>query len=93
MLHGERYVYCNERDSKNNKVSISTYIKAWYKVEKAPFYKSVSELGYYTLAIRQVKQKGIEKMSERRIEIRVTACELEALLKDAKVSYMDNELL
>ena len=98
MLHGERYVYCNEQDRKNNKVEITTHIKAWYRVEKAPSYRRTSELGYYTLTIRQEKYKhttgkGPEKMSDRRIEIRVPACELEALLKDAKLSYMDDELL
>lgn len=97
MLHGERYVYCDEQDRKNNKVEITTYIKAWYRVEKAPSYRRTSELGYYTLTIRQEKYKNttkrLEKMYDRRIEIRVPACELEALLKDAKLSYEDKELL
>lgn len=97
MLHGERYVYCNEQDRKNNKVQVITHIKARYVVDKAPIYKRISELGYYTLTIRQEKNKyggkKAEKVSDRRIEIRVPACELEALLKDAKLSYEDKELL
>lgn len=97
MLHGERYVYCIEQDRKNNKVEINTYIKAWYGAKKAPSYKSISELGYYTLTVRQVRykigSKRLEKASDRRLEIRVPACELEALLKDAKLSYEDKELL
>lgn len=101
MLHGERYVYCNEQDRKNDKVQITTYIKASYRVEKAPSYRRVQELGYYSIYIRQEKDKHVRKeggcqrakMSDRRIEIRVPACELEALLKDAKLSYEDRELL
>ena len=98
MLHGERYVYCRECDGK---IQIDTHIKASYRVEKAPSYRRVQELGYYSIYIRQekykrVEKKGgcqIEKMYDRRIEIRVPACELEALLKDAKLSYEDKELL
>lgn len=96
MLHGERYVYCNERDENNNKVQVTTYIKASYRVEKAPCYKEVEYLGYYRLYVRQVKDRvggKFEKISERRIEVRVPASALEALLKDAKLSYTDDELL
>ncbi len=98
MLHGERYVYCYDYD---DKVQIDTHIKASYRVEKAPSYRCVQELGYYKIYIRQEKYKRVkkkegcrnEKMYDRRIEIRVPACELEALLKDAKLSYEDKELL
>lgn len=92
MLHGERYVYCNEQVSNN--ILTTTHIKAIYSVDKAPSYRRVQELGYYKIYIRQEKYKHKEKIiDDRRIEIRVPACELEALLKDAKLSYEDKELL
>ena len=98
MLHGGRYVYCRKYD---DRVQIDTHIKASYWVDKAPSYRRVQEFGYYKINIRQEKYKRIEKrekyyyvkMYDRRIEIQVPACELEALLKDAKLSYEDKELL
>lgn len=97
MLYGERYVYCLEQDKKNSKVDVTTHIKAQYVVDKAPLFRRISELGYYKLTIRQEKHKcwgnKIERVSYKRIEVRVPACDLEALLKDAKLSYEDKELL
>lgn len=99
MLHGERYVYCRKYD---DKAQIDTHIKASYWVDKAPSYRRVQEFGYYKINIRQEKYKRIigkgeeyryVKMYDKRIEIQVPACELEALLKDAKLSYEDKELL
>lgn len=102
MLHGEKYIYNIDYDRINKNVQITTYIKASYYIDDAPSYKDVKELGYYNIYIRQVKDKHerkdgklkVTKISDRRIEIkRVPACEMEALLKVAKLSYLDNELL
>ena len=91
MLHGERYVYCSQ-SGENNEV-ISTHIKAYYSIEKAPSYKDVDRYGYYLLKIRQEKEKAGKKIFDKRYTIKVPACALEALLKDAKLSRKDDELL
>lgn len=102
MLNGENYIYSIRYDGVNKNIQITTHIKASYYISDAPSYIDVEKLGYYNIHIRQEKAKyerkdgklKVTKISDRRIELkRVPACEMEALLKVAKLSYLDDELL